>query len=77
MLCVCAIALLQIMAASQSGRDMAYFTFGDAELMRDVSDLHTFLTDRKVTVGKGLFFLTQSFFMNISNVFFLITTTTT
>ncbi|XP_063048227.1 poly(ADP-ribose) glycohydrolase [Engraulis encrasicolus] len=45
-------ALLQIMAASQSGRDMAYFTFGDAELMRDVSDLHTFLTDRKVTVGK-------------------------
>lgn len=45
-------ALLQIMAASESGRDVAYFTFGDAELMRDVSDLHTFLTDRAVTVGK-------------------------
>ncbi|XP_031435057.1 poly(ADP-ribose) glycohydrolase isoform X3 [Clupea harengus] len=45
-------ALLQIMAAAESGRDMAYFTFGDADLMRDVSDLHTFLTDRAVTVGK-------------------------
>ncbi|KAG5267057.1 hypothetical protein AALO_G00239390 [Alosa alosa] len=45
-------ALLQMMAAAESGRDMAYFTFGDAELMRDVSDLHTFLTDKAVTVGK-------------------------
>lgn len=41
------------MAAAESGRDMAYFTFGDADLMRDVSDLHTFLTDRAVTVGKN------------------------
>lgn len=44
-------ALLQLMAAAEAGRDMAYFTFGDEELMRDVHDLHTFLKDRHVTVG--------------------------
>lgn len=41
------------MAAAEAGRDVAYFTFGDEELMRDVHDLHTFLKDRHVTVGKG------------------------
>lgn len=41
------------MAAAESGRDVAYFTFGEADLMRDVSDLHTYLTDRAITVGKG------------------------
>lgn len=41
------------MAAAEAGRDVAYFTFGDEELMRDVHDLYTFLKDRNVTVGKG------------------------
>lgn len=45
-------ALLQLMAAAEAGRDMAYFTFGDAQLMRDVHEMHTFLTGRKVTVGR-------------------------
>lgn len=45
-------ALIQLMAAAEAGRDMAYFTFGDAQLMRDVHEIHTFLTGRKVTVGK-------------------------
>lgn len=40
------------MAAAEAGRDMAYFTFGDAHLMRDVYEMHTFLSERKVTVGK-------------------------
>lgn len=40
------------MAAAEAGRDMAYFTFGDAQLMRDVHDMHSFLTDNKVSVGK-------------------------
>lgn len=40
------------MAAAEAGRDVAYFTFGDAQLMRDVHEIHTFLTKRKVTVGK-------------------------
>ncbi|XP_051946654.1 poly(ADP-ribose) glycohydrolase-like [Xyrauchen texanus] len=44
-------ALLQLMAAAEAGRDVAYFTFGDEGLMRDVHDLHTFLKDRQVTVG--------------------------
>lgn len=45
-------ALIQLMAAAKAGRDVAYFTFGDAELMRDVHDMHTFLTEKQVTVGK-------------------------
>lgn len=45
-------ALIQLMAAAEAGRDMAYFTFGDAQLMRDVYEIHTFLTDKQVTVGK-------------------------
>lgn len=40
------------MAAAEAGRDVAYFTFGDAQLMRDVHNMHSFLTDRQVTVGK-------------------------
>lgn len=40
------------MAAAEAGRDVAYFTFGDAQLMRDVHEIHSFLTERQVTVGK-------------------------
>ncbi|KAM9412303.1 poly(ADP-ribose) glycohydrolase-like isoform 1-T1 [Salvelinus alpinus] len=45
-------ALLQILAASEAGRDVAYFTFGDSALMKDVYDMHYFLTQRHVSVGK-------------------------
>ncbi|XP_048361497.1 poly(ADP-ribose) glycohydrolase [Sphaerodactylus townsendi] len=44
-------ALIQIMAAAEAGRDVAYFTFGDAELMRDIYSMHTFLTEKGQTVG--------------------------
>ncbi|XP_047458462.1 poly(ADP-ribose) glycohydrolase isoform X2 [Mugil cephalus] len=54
-------ALLQFMAAAEAGRDVAYFTFGDAQLMRDVHEMHTFLTERKVTVGKLYSLLNQYF----------------
>ncbi|KAM9727227.1 poly(ADP-ribose) glycohydrolase isoform 2-T2 [Menidia menidia] len=45
-------ALIQLMAAAESGRDVAYFTFGDPHLMRDVHEMHSFLTGRQVTVGQ-------------------------
>ncbi|KAM3862983.1 poly(ADP-ribose) glycohydrolase [Diretmus argenteus] len=45
-------ALIQLMAAAEAGRDVAYFTFGDAQLMRDIHEMHTFLTKRQVTVGR-------------------------
>ncbi|XP_030626933.1 poly(ADP-ribose) glycohydrolase [Chanos chanos] len=57
-------ALLQLMAAAEARRDVAYFTFGDAELMRDVHDLHTFLTDRHVTVGT-LYALLKQFYSEV------------
>ncbi|XP_054838574.1 poly(ADP-ribose) glycohydrolase [Eublepharis macularius] len=44
-------ALIQIMAASEAGRDVVYFTFGDAELMRDIYSMHTFLIERGQSVG--------------------------
>ncbi|XP_033004676.1 poly(ADP-ribose) glycohydrolase [Lacerta agilis] len=44
-------ALIQILAAAEAGRDVVYFTFGDAELMRDIYSMHTFLIERGQTVG--------------------------
>lgn len=45
-------ALIQLMAAAEAGRDVAYFTFGEAGLMVDVHKMHTFLRDKQVTVGR-------------------------
>ncbi|KAK7871165.1 hypothetical protein R5R35_002408 [Gryllus longicercus] len=44
-------ALLQLMAATQTGRALAYFTFGDDQLRDDIVLMHTFLVNHKVTVG--------------------------
>uniref|UniRef100_A0A7N5ZU89 poly(ADP-ribose) glycohydrolase n=1 Tax=Anabas testudineus TaxID=64144 RepID=A0A7N5ZU89_ANATE len=52
-------ALIQLMAAAEAGRDVAYFTFGDAQLMRDVHEMHTFLTERQVTIGQLYTLLNQ------------------
>lgn len=43
--------LIQLMAAAETGRDMAYFTFGDIQLARDIYDMHSHLTETGVTVG--------------------------
>lgn len=48
-------ALLQILAAAEAGRDVAYFTFGDSQLMTDVHNMHSFLTQKKISVGKTCF----------------------
>nr|XP_057917014.1 poly(ADP-ribose) glycohydrolase-like isoform X3 [Doryrhamphus excisus] len=45
-------ALLQMLAAAEAGRDVAYFTFGDSQLMTDVHDMHSFLTLRNISVGE-------------------------
>ncbi|XP_045697815.1 poly(ADP-ribose) glycohydrolase isoform X1 [Phyllostomus hastatus] len=45
-------ALIQILAAAVAERDVVYFTFGDSELMKDIYSMHTFLTERKLTVGE-------------------------
>uniref|UniRef100_A0A3Q1BDS0 poly(ADP-ribose) glycohydrolase n=1 Tax=Amphiprion ocellaris TaxID=80972 RepID=A0A3Q1BDS0_AMPOC len=45
-------ALLQMLAAAEAGRDVAYFTFGDSQLMTDVHNMHSFLTQRNISVGK-------------------------
>ncbi|KAM7370668.1 hypothetical protein PAMP_010195 [Pampus punctatissimus] len=45
-------ALLQMLAAAEAGRDVAYFTFGDSQLMTDVHNMHSFLTQRNIGVGE-------------------------
>ncbi|KAM9365379.1 poly(ADP-ribose) glycohydrolase isoform 1-T4 [Pholidichthys leucotaenia] len=60
-------ALIQLMAAAEAGRDVAYFTFGDPELMRDVHKMHTFLTKRQVNVGQLYSLLNQYFNMVCKN----------
>ncbi|KAK2824333.1 hypothetical protein Q5P01_021508 [Channa striata] len=52
-------ALIQLMAAAEAGRDVAYFTFGDSELMKDVHKMHTFLKKNEVTVGSLYLLLDQ------------------
>ncbi|CAG13322.1 unnamed protein product, partial [Tetraodon nigroviridis] len=45
-------ALLQMLAAAEAGRDVAYFTFGDSQLMTDVHNMHSFLTLNNISVGE-------------------------
>ena len=44
-------ALLQMLAAAEAGRDLAYFTFGDRALRDDLERLHSFLREKEVKVG--------------------------
>jgi len=44
--------LIQLMAASVAGRDLAYFTFGDEELTREGGRLYNKLVEEEVTVGQ-------------------------
>ncbi|EDO41019.1 predicted protein, partial [Nematostella vectensis] len=44
--------LLQMMAASAANRDLVYFTFGDSELAEDLLDIHNFIKERHLTLGK-------------------------
>ncbi|GCC40138.1 hypothetical protein chiPu_0023956, partial [Chiloscyllium punctatum] len=54
-------ALIQIMAAAQSERDMIYFTFGDAGLTEHLREMHTFLRNANCTVGiQPDFFMAES-----------------
>uniref|UniRef100_A0A8C6URW8 poly(ADP-ribose) glycohydrolase n=1 Tax=Neogobius melanostomus TaxID=47308 RepID=A0A8C6URW8_9GOBI len=46
-------ALLQMLAAAEAGRDVAYFTFGDTQLMEDVHHMHCFLRGAKAGLKRG------------------------
>uniref|UniRef100_A0A3Q2W6T5 poly(ADP-ribose) glycohydrolase n=1 Tax=Haplochromis burtoni TaxID=8153 RepID=A0A3Q2W6T5_HAPBU len=52
-------ALLQMLAAAEAGRDVAYFTFGDSQLMTDVHNMHSFLIQKNISVGKAYDLLGQ------------------
>lgn len=42
-----------MLAAAEAGRDVAYFTFGDSQLMTDVHKMHSFLVQENISVGKA------------------------
>ncbi|MEE6488643.1 hypothetical protein FKM82_015301 [Ascaphus truei] len=44
-------ALIQILAASEAGRDVVYFTFGDPTLMAEIYRMHSLLSSENKTVG--------------------------
>ena len=44
--------VLQLLAASEAGRDVAYFTFGDRELVEEGAELYQSLQEAKMTVGR-------------------------
>jgi len=44
-------SLIQLMAAAVTGRDVAYFTFGDERLRDDIFDMYRMLSERRITVG--------------------------
>uniref|UniRef100_A0A674PRL4 poly(ADP-ribose) glycohydrolase n=1 Tax=Takifugu rubripes TaxID=31033 RepID=A0A674PRL4_TAKRU len=57
-------ALLQMLAAAEAGRDVAYFTFGDSQLMTDVHNIHSFLTLNNITVGE-VYGLLQQYYSSV------------
>lgn len=44
-------SLIQLMAAAECGRQLAYFTFGDTRLRDELASLHELLVESKVEVG--------------------------
>ncbi|XP_026131871.1 poly(ADP-ribose) glycohydrolase-like isoform X1 [Carassius auratus] len=52
-------AVLQMMAAAEAERDLMYFTFGDADLVKDVLHIHKMITDTHTTVGSVFRLLLQ------------------
>ncbi|XP_002155531.4 poly(ADP-ribose) glycohydrolase isoform X1 [Hydra vulgaris] len=44
-------ALLQLMAASNAGRNIVYFTFGDEKFANELTEIHKFIQENSLTVG--------------------------
>ncbi len=40
------------MAASETGRDLVYFTFDDSDFMDALAETHNLLRDKQLSVGK-------------------------
>lgn len=47
-------SLLQLMACCVTKRPLVYYTFGDSDLRDDLFNIHEYLSQNKVTVGKEL-----------------------
>ena len=46
------LALIQMMAAAEAGRDVCYFTYGDQELVHKMFQVHELIRSHNLTVGK-------------------------
>ena len=45
-------SLLQLIAATEAGRDVLYFSFKDVDLCNDIYNMYMLLTKKKMSVGK-------------------------
>ncbi|CAL1287263.1 unnamed protein product [Larinioides sclopetarius] len=43
--------LIQLMAASHTGRDLLYFTFGDKHLKKELKEIYRFISEKNLFVG--------------------------
>ncbi|KAK7135181.1 hypothetical protein R3I93_018329 [Phoxinus phoxinus] len=57
-------AVLQMMAAAEAERDLMYFTFGDADLLRDVHRIHKHFTHHHASVG-SVFNMLQQYYERV------------
>ena len=57
-------ALIQLAAAGANGRDLAYFTFGNKKLRDNLVEIHRFLINNSVSVGKKSFHFVISYFIS-------------
>ena len=44
-------SIIQLLAAGEIGRDLAYFTFGDTLLRDSMADMWEFISNNAITVG--------------------------
>ncbi|GBN70196.1 Poly(ADP-ribose) glycohydrolase, partial [Araneus ventricosus] len=44
--------LIQLMAASHTGRDLLYFTFGNKHLKKELKEIYRFISEKNLFVGK-------------------------
>lgn len=53
------VAIIQLIAASQAGRPLAYFTFGDQNLVNSFYKVYEYLSNEKATVKDLCSYLQQ------------------
>lgn len=57
-------SIIQLMAAGEVGRDLAYYTFGSTQLRDSMADLYEFISENSVTVGMYRLIIFVAYFID-------------